>query len=147
PAAQQGLARLLHRAQDLASDGSSDGPRSLVVPRSDAPSPLILNAVAISAGASRFVADQASVMLLIADPDARRRLDLDLLPVLYGLTPAETRLARALLAGGGLRQAAAAAGMTYETGRWYLKVLLQKTGTGRQAELVARLLADLGGAR
>src|SRR5690606_729476 len=118
PAAQQGLAQLLHRAQDLASDRSSDGPRSLVVPRSDAPSPLILNAIAVSAGASRFVADQASVMLLIADPDARRRLDLDLLPALYGLTPAEARLARALLAGGGLRQAAAAAGMSYETGRW-----------------------------
>jgi DNA-binding CsgD family transcriptional regulator len=117
------------------------------VPRSDGPSPLILNAVALSARASRFVADQATVMLLIADPDARRRLDLDLLPALYGLTPAETRLARALLAGDGLRQAAAAAGMSYETGRWYLKILLQKTHTGRQAELVARLLADLGVAR
>jgi PAS domain-containing protein/DNA-binding CsgD family transcriptional regulator len=147
PTARQGLAQLLRRVQDLASDEASDGPRSLVVPRSDGPTPLILNAVALSARASRFVADQASVMLLIADPDARRRLDLDLLPALYGLTPAEARLARALLAGSGLRQAAAAAGMTYETGRWYLKVLLQKTHTGRQAELVARLLADLGVAR
>jgi hypothetical protein len=37
--------------------------------------------------------------------------------------------------------------MTYETGRWYLKVLLQKTHTGRQSELVARLLADLSTGR
>ena len=33
--------------------------------------------------------------------------------------------------------------MTYETARWYLKILFQKTGTSRQAELVALLLGDL----
>ncbi len=42
-----------------------------------------------------------------------------------------------------MKLAADAAGMTYETARWYLKVLFQKTGTRRQAELVARLMGDL----
>ena len=37
--------------------------------------------------------------------------------------------------------------MTYETGRWYLKVLLQKTYTHRQSEPVARLRADLSTGR
>ncbi|MEO3430797.1 hypothetical protein AAFN88_18225 [Pelagibius sp. CAU 1746] len=141
PAARQGLARLLRQTQEPAGGA----PGSLVVPRSDGPRPLVLNAVALSVQASRFVADQASVMVLISNLSAPRRPDLGLLPALYGLTPAEARLAGALLAGGGLRQAAATAGMTYETGRWYLKVLLQKTHTSRQSELVARLLTDLGG--
>jgi hypothetical protein len=33
--------------------------------------------------------------------------------------------------------------VTYETARWNLKVLFQKTDTRRQTELVARLLGDL----
>jgi len=84
-------------------------------------------------------------MLLIVDPEAPSRPDSGLLWTLYRLTPAEARLAQALLGGSGLRPAAAAAGMSYETARWYLKVLFQKTHTSRQAELVARLLVDLGG--
>lgn len=61
----------------------------------------------------------------------------------YGLTPAETRLALALVAESSLRRAAEAAGMTYETARWYMKILFQKTATGRQAALVARLVRDM----
>jgi DNA-binding CsgD family transcriptional regulator len=146
PRVQQQLAALLWRAQDPAARIAGAEPRSLLVPRPDGQRPLVLNAVPLSPRRSRFVAPLPTVMLLIADPDAPRRIAADLLPVLYGLTPAEARLARALLAGGGLRRAAAGAGMTYETARWYLKVLFQKTGTRRQSELVARLLADLGGA-
>lgn len=142
PATQQGLDRLLRQTQDLVDAGETLP--SLPVPRSGGQGPLLLSALPLSARAGRFVTERASVMLLIADPAVPRGLALDLLPVLYGLTPAEVRLARQLLAGEGLRVAAARAGMTYETGRWYLKVLLQKTHTCRQAELIARLHADLG---
>jgi DNA-binding CsgD family transcriptional regulator len=82
------------------------------------------------------------VFLLIVDPTAKQRTGLDLLAQSYRLTPSEARLAEAMLAGGGLRQAADLAGMTYETARWYLKLLFQKTGTRRQAELVALLIAE-----
>jgi DNA-binding CsgD family transcriptional regulator len=82
-------------------------------------------------------------MLMIAEPDAAPPTDFERIRRLYRLAPAESRLAQALLAGGGLKRAAEAAGMTYETARWYLKILFQKTGTSRQAELVALLLGDL----
>jgi len=144
PATQQQFARLLRRAQDAATGGAGLLRLGLAVARTGGQRPLLLSALPLSARAGRFVTEQASVMLLIADPAVPRDLALDLLPALYGFTPAEARLARALLAGGGLRAAAARAGMTYETGRWYLKVLLQKTQTHRQADLVARLHADLG---
>jgi DNA-binding CsgD family transcriptional regulator len=59
----------------------------------------------------------------------------------YGLTASEARLARLLAEGLSLRRSAAEAGLTYETARSYVKILFQKTGTHRQADLVAQLLA------
>lgn len=144
PATQQQLARLLCRPQEVGRDGTAGDSPGLPVPRAGGQRPLLLSALPLSTHAGRFVTEQASVMLLVTDPTVPRELALDLLPAIYGFTPAEARLARALLAGDGLRAAAARAGMSYETGRWYLKVLLQKTHTRRQAELVARLHADLG---
>lgn len=135
PRAQQQLSALLHRIQD----------QSVAVPRGDGERPLIVSALPIAQRRHRFLDRQAAVMLLIHDPQNARVPGSNLLQSLYHLTPAEARLARALIAGGGLRRAAAAAGMSYETARWYLKVLFQKTHTGRQSDLVARLLADLEG--
>ena len=143
PAAQQQLGAVL---RDLQGRGQARGlSRSIAVRLPERDRPLTLSAIRLSAQRSRFVATLPTVMLLIVDPEVPSRPDSALLRTLYRLTPAEARLAQALLGGGGLRQAAAAAGMSYETSRWYLKVLFQKTHTSRQAELVARLLADLGG--
>jgi GAF domain-containing protein/DNA-binding CsgD family transcriptional regulator len=83
---------------------------------------------------------RASRLLLLVDPDALPPGGPVLLRRRFALTEAELRLATALLACNGLRGAADAAGMTYETARWYVKVLFQKTGTARQSQLVACLL-------
>jgi DNA-binding CsgD family transcriptional regulator len=106
---------------------------------------LIVWTVPLSQKRAEVFAAQPTVMLLVHDPAQPRAPATELLSRLYRLTPAEARLARALVAGGGLRQAAATADMTYETARWYLKVLFQKTHTSRQSDLVARLLSDVEG--
>jgi DNA-binding CsgD family transcriptional regulator len=59
----------------------------------------------------------------------------------FAFTPVELQLARGLLQGLDLRRAGAAAGLSYETSRWYLKQLFAKTDTHRQADLVRLLLA------
>lgn len=97
---------------------------------------------------------QASVLELpIASPQAPQRCVLlslscaspDPLPPalllcrVYGLTPAEARLAAALLDGRSLREVAQQLHLSYETVRTRLKVVFGKTGTRRQAELVAQL--------
>jgi DNA-binding CsgD family transcriptional regulator len=61
---------------------------------------------------------------------------------LYALTPAEARLAAALLGGRTLAEYAEAAQLSVGTTRQYLKSIFQKTGTRRQAGLIATLLAD-----
>lgn len=88
-------------------------------------------------------AGSGAVLLLITDPERRPVLDSGYLAQRFGFGPSETRLAVALAQGFDLREAAAMAGLTYETARWYLKTIFEKTGTCRQAQLVGILVADL----
>lgn len=55
----------------------------------------------------------------------------------YGLTPAEARLASMLALGQSLQDIAAATGVTDATLRTHLRSIFGKTGTRRQAEVVA----------
>lgn len=81
-------------------------------------------------------------LLLVSDPAARRMLPGQYLRLLFGLSPAEARLAEALACGLGPAEYAAAAGVSPNTVRTQLRSLLGKTQTRRQAELV-KLLASL----
>ena len=58
---------------------------------------------------------------------------------LFGLTPAEARLADRIAADMSLAEAADALGIAMTTARWHLKTLFEKTGTHRQSALVVRL--------
>lgn len=60
----------------------------------------------------------------------------------YGLTPAETRVLAAITVGKGLTAAARNLGIARSTAQSHLDKIFQKTGTNRQAELVA--LANSG---
>ncbi len=62
----------------------------------------------------------------------------------FGVTPAEARLAMELCDGHSVSEAAVRLGITYETARSYLKLLLLKTDTHRQGELVMLLARTLG---
>jgi DNA-binding CsgD family transcriptional regulator len=61
----------------------------------------------------------------------------------YGLTPAEAALAVEICAGTGLQAAANRRGVSLATARTHLARVFQKTGVGRQAELV-RLIMQAG---
>jgi len=63
---------------------------------------------------------------------------------LFDLTPAEARVARALLAGGSVDEIARTIGITPGTVRGQLKVVFRKTGTRGQVDLV-RLLGGIVG--
>jgi DNA-binding CsgD family transcriptional regulator/PAS domain-containing protein len=54
----------------------------------------------------------------------------------FSLTPAETRLVEHLLAGHGLKEAAAALGVAITTAKTHLENVFQKTGVRRQVDLV-----------
>jgi len=77
----------------------------------------------------------------ITDPEAQARLDVTLLQQLYGITPAEARLAERLCAGDTLAAAAARCAIGEATAKTHLARLFERTNTRRQADLLRLLLS------
>jgi DNA-binding CsgD family transcriptional regulator len=78
---------------------------------------------------------------LISDPSSLPRRRTSLMQQLYGLTPAESRLADLLLEGIEVREAAEHLHITIGTARFHLKRVLAKTGSHRQTELLRLMLS------
>ena len=89
---------------------------------------------------SSFALDWQTPLALILVQDADINLSaLYLLGTLYDLSPAELRVASALLVGKSLEEYGQEFGVTINTVRSQLKKLFVKTNTHRQSELVALL--------
>jgi DNA-binding CsgD family transcriptional regulator len=80
-----------------------------------------------------------SAMLTLRLLVPRARAASQILRQAFGLTPAETQLAQALLAHGSLAVCRHTLGRSHETLRTQLKALFVKTGTRRQSELLLKL--------
>ena len=92
---------------------------------------------------AELVARFASALFL-GDPGSTTRGAVEGLGALYGLTPAEQRLASLLGAGASLAEAAEELSIRMSTARGVLKSVFAKTGTRRQASLVTLILAAPG---
>jgi DNA-binding CsgD family transcriptional regulator len=93
-------------------------------------------------GAAQDVFQNAKAILLLIDPDAQSTPPELILRHGFSLTRAEVRLTLALARGETLSEYAGAHGIAVGTARIQLKAIMAKTGTHRQAELLA-LLARL----
>jgi DNA-binding CsgD family transcriptional regulator len=90
------------------------------------------------------VCTKASVAVFIDDPEENPIVPAEVLRTLFGLTPAETRLALSLLNGHSASETADLGRVSRETVKSQMKALLAKTGSRRQGELI-RLLSRLPG--
>ena len=81
-------------------------------------------------------------LVVLGQPDHSPTSNALVLRQLYGLTPAEARVAQALEQGDSIKQAAEHLGISVGTARIQLKAVFAKTGATRQAELI-RLLSVL----
>ena len=84
--------------------------------------------------------DVPVVAVFISDPDRQAVSESAIFTQLFGLTPAEERLAHILAAGESLKDAARRLGVAHGTLRSQLKSIFAKTNTNRQGELVRLLL-------
>jgi DNA-binding CsgD family transcriptional regulator len=84
--------------------------------------------------------DEPLAIAYIRDPESPEETRTEILQRLYGLMPSQARLAELLAGGLTLHDAAAQLGITLVSARQYLKLIFQKTGTHRQAELVRKVL-------
>lgn len=88
-----------------------------------------------------FCARMPVAIVIIRDPERRARERRARLARRYGLTAAEARFALEIAKGDGKHAAAERCGIAYNTARIHLMRIFDKTGVGRQAELV-RLISE-----
>ena len=111
--------------------------------RRDGRPPYILTVAPL--GAELAVQERPLATILVADPDALFPSESDLAQ-LFGLSPAESRLAAALMTGKKLSEIAIASGVRITTLRTQLSSILHKVGVDRQADLM-RVLSSIPGIR
>jgi DNA-binding CsgD family transcriptional regulator len=130
------LARLIA----LAANGKTPvAVRQMLVGRPGGRVPYVLTVVPLGVELAAY--ERPLAMILVADPDARSPSERDLTE-LFGLSPAESRLTVALLAGKTMREVAADSGVQITTLRTQLSSVLRKVGVSRQAELM-RVLSNI----
>ena len=100
--------------------------------------PLIARVVPIDPAMRREIQGAALVLMLV-DPEHCPEPSDVILQQVFGTTKAEARIANRVLCGESVQEIAEATGVSVGTVRSQMKALFVKTGTHRQAELVALL--------
>lgn len=96
-----------------------------------------------ASGTGREVDPHARALVMLRDPHGDSNLPPGLLQRLFGLSPAESRLAAALCIGSTLNEYAAQAGVAIGTARYQLKQIMGKTQVSKQSQLVQRLCTSV----
>jgi DNA-binding CsgD family transcriptional regulator len=85
----------------------------------------------------------AAVAIFLSDPENKSQTSSEVLGQLYGLTPAESRLAMALADGQNLEDASNFLHISRNTARAHLRAIFTKTGVTQQTMLVSLLLKSV----
>jgi DNA-binding CsgD family transcriptional regulator/PAS domain-containing protein len=148
PGARKSLDGLLQHAAD-ASDSTRFKRRMTNVPRISGRRSYVVRAVPIESTEDLIdvndLPELPRVLVTVSDPEAKHPAPaVSELQTVYGLTPAEANLAVELSRGATLARIAQNQGIAVATVRKYLRSVFDKTGIHRQAELVQRLMTELG---
>jgi DNA-binding CsgD family transcriptional regulator len=135
PAINRELSGLI---QQVTTVGSS---AFIAVPRRNGLRPLAVRISPLHRSTADAGDAPARIALFVTNPDVIPHGAAECIMAAYGLTAAEKRLVDALTAGESLKDAADALGVTEVTLRNRLARVMIKTGTNRQAELVALIMA------
>jgi len=138
-AARSETTRNLHALIKTASDPGKASGGSLAIQRPDAPLPLQVTVTPARSHRSRDLAPAATAFVWVVDLARREPADTRLLRDLFSFSPAEARVAVALLGGASADRAAEDLGLSVFTVRAHIRRLLEKTGVNRQAELMTLL--------
>jgi len=138
PTGAAGLARLIREAASQAASGLPAGAGGgITLERGEGAAPLSILVTPFRPEPGG--APQSAALIFLRDPD-RVSPAPQLLQDLFGLTPMEAMIGARLAEGAALERIAETIGISLSTVRFHLKNLYSKTGTARQAELVALIL-------
>lgn len=128
--------------QTVRGSRTAAGKADVVLPiaRHGARRPLALVAFRFGRDGAAGSGKERLAVLLAHDPESVAGPTESDIASLLGLSVSEARLAKRLADGEPLEEAARSLGLTFESGRTYLKRIFQKTGAKRQADLVRMVL-------
>jgi DNA-binding CsgD family transcriptional regulator/PAS domain-containing protein len=145
PTLEPRLRKLRERERDSTTEPRRLASELLRLPRAGERPPLDI--LAVSLDGLDLAQGGAAMALFLSDVDHAAETPASVLLRLYGLTPAEARVAGEVLRGSGIDEAAHRLGLKRETIRTHLKHIFAKVGTTRQADLVRLLLTGAAGVR
>jgi DNA-binding CsgD family transcriptional regulator len=142
PSSARALQTLIGRASASDAEARTGGSMPLtvaggVVPMSATVAPVRLPTVAMLGGAP-------AAIVCVTDVEAGVKLPEQRLRELFGLTPAEARLALALFEGASLAEAAEGLTISRFTAQNHLARIFEKTGVNRQATLIKLMMRAVG---
>ncbi|THD60614.1 hypothetical protein [Phenylobacterium sp.] len=137
------LESLIAAAADVDPDRRRGG--SMALPTATRRQPLSVTVTPIGAERRSIFDPGPSVLVSVSDPDAGVSLSEDELRDLFGFTRAEARIAQAIFDGDSPRQAAERLGISFHTARHQLQAVFEKSGTGRQGDLIKLMVRATGG--
>lgn len=141
PQQTQALRDIIEATIRRGASGSRQSSDAVALTRESGRRALI--AVACPLGRGPAGAGEPAVGLFVTDPEWRSSDAAQTVAQLYSLSPAETRLALALVKGQRLDEIADAFGLSRNTVSYTLKNLFRKTETDRQADLISLFLSNL----
>jgi DNA-binding CsgD family transcriptional regulator len=109
---------------------------SMVVSRPSGRRGYVLTVAPLPHRTQDLTRESGAVLVTVIDPERRRELPVERLSQVFGLTPAEARVAAALSQGDRLEEIAKSGGVSMGTVRSQLKAIFAKTGATTQAVLV-----------
>lgn len=115
---------------------------SLCVPRQSSPRDFLLTVCSLPEQPDASPPEHLAV-IFISDPARRPEVSNTVLSDLFGLTPTEAEVARALAGGRRTDEIAQDLAISTTTVAFHLRNLFDKTGTHRQADLIALILTGL----
>ncbi len=110
----------------------------------DGKPPLLLTVLPVRNGVplADFGGRAARCVVIVQDTVREREARLSFVSAAYNVTPAERRLLSAIVTGAGVATAAQALDISLSTAKTHLCRLFDKTGTGRQGELINLVLSS-----
>ena len=137
-ASTQRLKGLVVAATDASAQGNFNGGTLFVPRKGNLPAAIVVNTLDPVSEGDLATGSPSAILFIRAS--ATQLLTSDALKSLFGLTQSEALVAKALTDGKSVEEIASGAGVSLNTTRVHLKNVFGKTGTNRQAHLVALLL-------
>lgn len=141
PSENRQLGALIQAAITTAKgNGISSSGGAMAISRNDLRRPLQVLVIPLRTRSIYLGKDIPVVAVFVSDPERKGISESRIVAQLYGLTPAESRLAQSLATGNSLKEASEELGVAESTARSQLKSIFSKTNTNRQSELVRLFL-------